>query len=297
MGVLAITGATASGKSALALEVADACGGEIVSVDSRQVYAGLGIGTAAPSPQDQARVRHHLVGTQDPASPLSAGAYARLVGDCIDEIRGRGATPILVGGSTLYLEAVAHGLSPATEVEIDASALRDALATEAGRAELLAELQAADPAAAATLDASKTQRLGRLVGLLRATGQPPSALWAERTQPRHPVDVLVLDRPREELYARIERRVDAMLDAGLIEENRRLLSQGLRLDQNPLRTIGYAEVIALLEGQIDATEMVRLLKRNTRRYAKRQLTWLRRRDYAWIDAASASPESVLARFR
>ena len=147
--VLAITGATASGKSSLALGIAEACGGEIVSLDSRQVYAGLVIGTAAPTTGEQARVRHHLIGTQDPASPLSAGAYARLVAACIDDIQGRGVTPILVGGSTLYLEAVAHGLSPAAEVEIDMGALAGELSTERGRARLFAELQAADPAAAA----------------------------------------------------------------------------------------------------------------------------------------------------
>ena len=116
------------------------------------------------------------------------------------------------------------------------------------------------------------------MGLLRATGRPPSDLWAERTEPRHVARPVVLDRPRDELYARIDTRVDAMLDAGLLEENRQLLDRGLRLDRNPIRTIGYAEVIAHLEGRIDAAEMVRLVKRNTRRYAKRQLTWLRRRD-------------------
>ena len=291
--VLAITGATASGKSALALAVAEQCGGEIVSFDSRQVYRGLRVGTAAPSAADRARVPHHLVGTQDPASPLSAGQFARLAGDCIDDVLGRGRTPILVGGSTLYLEAIAHGLSPAADVDVDLDALAGPLSTPDGRQALFAELQAADPEAAATLDPSKSQRLGRLVGLLRATGRPPSALWAEPTVPRHAVDVVVLDRPRDELYARIDRRVDRMLAEGLVEENRVLLAQGLRLDRPPLRTIGYAEVIAHLEGAIDADEMVRRIKRNSRRYAKRQLTWLRRRDYRWVDARTVTPEAVL----
>ena len=290
--VVAITGATASGKSALALDLADACGGEIVSVDSRQVYAGLEVGTAAPSDADRARVPHHLVGSHDPRAPLSAGAYARLVAGCIDDIQSRDAVPVLVGGSMLYLDAVVHGLSPAVDVDLDLDALTAETATPEGREALYDELRRADPAAAATLDATKTQRLARFVGLLRATGRPPSELWAERASPRHKVRPVVLDRPRDELYTRIETRVGRMLADGLVDENRRLLAQGLRLDRTPLRTIGYAEVIAYLEGDIDADEMVRLLKRNTRRYAKRQLTWLRRRPYPRVDAASATPETV-----
>ena len=290
--MIAITGPTASGKSALAVEYAASVGGEVVSVDSRQIYRGLDVGTAKPTADERRRVPHHLIDEADPSEPLSAGAYAQLVNDRIDEVLARGAVPVLAGGSTLYLDAVVHGIADLEVPGADGAVSADELASPEARERLYAELANADPDAAATLDATKTQRLSRLVGILRATGRPPSAIWAEAPPPRHAIDVVVLDRPRQELYDRIDRRVDQMLADGLVEENRRLLALGLRLDRPPLRTIGYAEVIDHLEGRIDEAEMVRLIKRNTRRYAKRQLTWFRRKDYTWLSPADATVERL-----
>lgn len=289
---LALTGPTAVGKSSLALELAERIGAEIVSVDSRQVYRDLTIGTAKPDAADLARVPHHFVDERDLDEPFSAGQFAREAEDRIDAILARGHVPLAVGGSTLYLTALVHGLASipavsstvAKDVGIEAS-------TPEGREALFQELQDADPSAAATLDPTKTQRLGRLVGALRETGRPPSQAWSEAPEPRHRFRVVVLDRPRDELYDRINRRAVSMMKAGLIEENRRLLERA----ESPavLKAIGYREPQAFLRGEIAEDEVLRLVQRNSRRYAKRQLTWFRRYpSYTWLDARGATPERL-----
>lgn len=290
-----IAGPTGVGKTALSLEMAERLGAEIISADSRQVYRGLDIGTAKPTPDDLARVRHHWIDELDVGEPTSAGSFARAADRVMDRLQAEGRPAVVVGGSTLYVEAVVRGLADLPDVPPEILANVSRLATTAeGRQQLFDELLLADPAAAATLDVSKSQRLARLVGLLRASSRRPSDLWTEGRANRRPVRLVVLERPRTELYRRIDARVDQMLAAGLLDENRRLLAAGHRLDTNPLRTIGYQEPIRFLEGEIDEPEMIRLLKQNSRRYAKRQLTWFRRYPEAvWIPASSASVHSVL----
>ena len=288
--ILAITGPTAVGKSAVALERARAVGGEIVSADSRQVYRGLDVGTAKPTAEERALVRHHFVDERDPGEGFTAGTFAREAEPRIDAILARGAEPVVVGGSLLYLDALVRGIADLPALPSDLrDALTDEAATTEGRAALFAELNAADPAAAATLDPSKSHRLVRLVGVLRTTGAP-SALWASAPPPRFRYRIVVLERDRAELYARIDARVDQMLDAGLVDETQRLLDVGYAPDRGALNTIGYAEAAAHLRGEIDAGEMRRLIQRNTRRFAKRQLTWLRNRcaDAEWLPAADAA---------
>lgn len=296
--VLAIVGPTASGKSVLAMDVAERLGAEIVSADSRQVYRGLDIGTAKPSAGERARVRHHFVDEFCPGEPFSAGQFARSAENRIDSIRARGLDAVVAGGSTLYVAALARGIAdlPQLDAEIERAVRSDALTPE-GRAALFQELQVADPDAASTLDATKSQRLARLVSILRSTGHPPSSFWATTPPPRFPLVQVAIDWPREALYARIEARVDQMIADGLVEENERLLAAGFALDTNPLRTIGYQEPIAFLRGEIARDEMVRLLKQNTRRYAKRQLTWFRRDpSVTWLPP-SAGPDDALAVLR
>ena len=294
--VLVLSGPTGVGKTALALSLAERLGTDILSADSRQVYRGLDIGTAKPTAADRARVPHRWVDALDIGEPTSAGAFSREADRHIDRCRADGRPALVVGGSTLYVDAVVRGLSDLPEVpgEIAAAALEDA-ATPAGRNRLFHELRSADPTAAATLDATKSQRLARLVGLLRATGRRPSELWSEGRRARPDVRLVVLNRPRESLYERIEARVDEMLSAGLVNENRALLSAGHPANTPCFRTIGYQEPMRFLRGDIDESEMVRLLKQNTRRYAKRQLTWLRRYpDALWLDAAATSSEQIVA---
>ncbi len=286
-----LVGPTAVGKTALSLELAERLGAEIVSADSRQVYRGLDIGTAKPSREERARVRHHFIDERAPGEPWSAGTFAEEAVARMADIFGRGRLPLVVGGSTLYLEALLFGLAdvPKEAPEVRAALTRKAATPEGARA-LYDELARVDPAGARTLDPTKTQRLVRALGVYRTTGRPWSSFHARTSPPPHSFRIVVLNRPREELYARIEARVDAMLDAGLLEENQALLDAGYALDTNPLRTIGYQEPIAYLRGEIEYDEMVRLLKRNSRRYAKRQLTWFRR----WQTAVWADPAQDVA---
>ena len=293
--VLVIAGPTGVGKTRLALDVAEALGTDILSADSRQAYRGLDIGTAKPTPEELARVRHHWIDVLDVGEPTSAGLFAREADRYIAACHAENRTPLVVGGSTLYIDAVVRGLADLPDVpgDVAAETVREA-ATQEGRERLFAELQRADPTAATSLDATKSQRLARLVGLLRATGRRPSDLWAEGASLPRDVRLVVLDRPRADLYARIDARVDAMLAEGLVDESRRLLEAGHDLDTVPLRSIGYQEPIRFLTGEIPEAEMVRLVKQNSRRYAKRQLTWFRRYPVSrWVDAASARIDFAL----
>ena len=285
---LVLAGPTAVGKTALSLAIAGRIGAEIVSADSRQVFRGLDIGTAKPSADELKSIPHHFIDERDLGNPWSAGRFAEEANGRIADILRRGAIPLIVGGSTLYLEALVHGLAdiPDSDPAIRAE-LNEQVSTLEGAQNLLEELERIDPEGAETLDPTKTQRLVRALEVYRATGEPWSSFFAQAEPPPYRYRVVVLTRLREELYARIEARVDAMLDAGLLEENRGLMDAGFKLDTNPLRTIGYQEPFAHLSGEIDYDEMVRLLKRNTRRYAKRQLTWFRRRpEYEWVDLSA-----------
>lgn len=288
--LVVLAGPTGVGKTEVALGLAERMQTDILSADSRQAYRGLDIGTAKPTPAEQARVRHHWVDVLDVGEETSAGLFSRTAERHIASCHEAGRPALVVGGSTLYVDAVVHGLATLPDVppEIAAEAFAQT-ATAEGREVLFAELAAADPAAAATLDPTKTQRLARLVGLLRATGRPPSRLWAEGAPPARSVRLVVLTFAREHLYARIDARVDHMLANGLIDENRRLIDAGFGTDTVPLRSIGYQEPMAFLRGEIGEGEMVERLKRNSRRYAKRQLTWFRR----YPDARWCSPESFV----
>lgn len=298
----ALIGPTAVGKTAVSLDLAERIGGEIVSADSRQVYRQLSIGTAKPSPEELARAPHHFIDELDLTEPFSAGRFAEAASERIAQILARGAVPIVEGGSTLYIEALLHGLAdiPPTTAATRAR-LMHRLETEGADA-LFRELRDLDPASAATMDATKTQRVVRALEVCEDTGRPLSSYHAQRPAARFRFVPVVLTRPRAVLYDRINRRVDRMLDAGLVEENRRLLETLRPLETlppsglNPLRTIGYREPMAYLRGEISYDEMVRRLKRNSRRYAKRQLTWFRRHDeYRWLDLAVESEpiEAVL----
>ena len=293
--VLILAGPTAVGKSSLALAVAEATGAEIVSADSRQAYRGMDVGTATPGGVDQGRVQHHLVNHLDVSESYSAGLFLDRFENTITDVRDRNRPALVVGGSTLYVHTLVRGLADLPAVSAERTArLTENASTPEGRALLFQELERADPGGAATLDASKSQRLVRLVGLLRETGRPPSELWREAERPPVPHRLVVLDRPRAELYDRIERRVDAMIEGGVVEEVRALLA--LDPPPRPLldATIGYREIAAYLDGAYSWDEAVRLMKRNSRRYAKRQLTWYRRYEEAvWLDARSATVEDVL----
>lgn len=273
---LILTGPTAVGKTEQSLALARRLGAEIISADSRQIYRPLTIGTAKPDAETLAAVPHHFIDELDLDEPYSAGAFARDAEARIREILGRGRVPLVVGGSTLYLHALQHGLADIPPVEPDVRAALEARLAAEGAEALYRELSRVDPASAARLDPTKTQRLIRALEVYHGTGVPLSDYHAAQPPPPFTFRTVVLYRERDELYARIDRRVDQMLGQGLLDEVQSILARGYDPSLNPLRTIGYQEPTSYLRGEIDYDEMVRLIKRNTRRYAKRQLTWFRR---------------------
>ncbi len=293
--ILTIAGPTAVGKTEMSLEVAERLGAEIVSVDSRQVYRELTIGTAAPSPEALDRVPHHFVGERSVRDPLSAGAYAEMANERIHAILDRGNQPLVVGGATLYLHALQYGLADIPDVDDEVRMRLEKRLEQEGKEALYEELQEVDPKQAAETDPTKTQRVIRALEVYHGTGRTLSYYHDHQPEPPFDYVTVVLNRDRERLYERINRRVDRMLEDGLLDEVRSVMDiDGVQLDEPPLSTIGYREPIQHLRGEVEYDEMVRLIKRNTRRYAKRQLTWFRRYDeYHWRHAPETTPEEIL----
>ena len=291
--IIAITGPTAVGKTTLSLALAKLISGEIVSVDSRQLYKELDIGTAKPSADELQMAPHHFISEFSVQDPVSSGRYVNLAEQRIQEILDRGNNPILVGGSTLYLHALQHGIADIPDVD---PAIREQLMarlTQEGAPKLYKELSEVDPVAAGTMDQTKTQRLIRALEVFHGTGNPLSFYHAQMPHPRFNYKTIVLHLDRKVLYKRIEERIDQMLLDGLVDEVGALMGQRLDMELPVLKTIGYREVIEHLQGMYEHAEMVRLLKRNSRRYAKRQLTWFRRfPEYNWVERNQPT-ESIL----
>lgn len=271
-----LTGPTAVGKTDVSLSLAEYLNAEIISADSRQIYKELTIGTAKPSDSELARVPHHFISERTLDQPFSAGAFAQEAHARIDDMLVRGRVPLIVGGSTLYLYALQFGMADIPPVDASVRQQLEERLKHEGADALYAELLHVDPAFAETLDPTKSQRLVRGLEVYHATGRPLSTYFDEQAPPPYQFRTVVLRRERDALYQRINKRVDVMLEMGLMNEVQHILGAGFSHTLNPLRTIGYQEVIAHLNGAYDYQEMVRLLKRNTRRYAKRQLTWFRR---------------------
>jgi tRNA dimethylallyltransferase len=283
------------GKTALSLDVAEALDAEIISADSRQVYDALTIGTAKPGPDEQARVPHHFIGERSLHEPFSAGDFADEANARIHAVLDRDRQPLIVGGSTLYVHALQEGLADIPDVHDDVRQHLERRMTQEGEEALYEELKRVDPAQAESTDPTKTHRVIRALEVYHATGRPLTYYHEHQSEPPFTYETVVLNRDREALYDRINQRVDVMLDRGLLDEVERVMEMdGVELDEPPLSTIGYREPIQHLKGELAYDEMVRLVKRNTRRYAKRQLTWFRRYDqYHWMDADEASVEAVL----
>jgi tRNA dimethylallyltransferase len=284
------------GKTELSLDVAEALDAEIVSADSRQVYEELTIGTAKPSADARERVPHHFIGERSLHEPFSAGTYAEEANERIRDILDRGRYPLVVGGATLYLHALQYGLADVPDVDDEIREWLNERLEEEGPEALYEELEEVDPAQAEKADPTKTQRVIRALEVYHGTGKPLTYYHENQPEPPFSFATIVLNRDREALYDRINRRVDRMLDDGLLDEVRAVMEMdGVQLDEPPLSTIGYREPIQHLRGEIDYDEMVRLVKRNTRHYAKRQLTWFRRYDeYDWMDASTTAPADILS---
>jgi len=294
-----LAGPTAVGKTELSLELAEALDAEIVSVDSRQIYEELTIGTAKPSPEARAQVPHHFIGERSVQRPISAGDYADIANERIREVLERGRTPLIVGGATLYLHALQYGLADVPDVNDEVRARLEERLEREGPEALYEELKQVDPVQAEKNDPTKTQRVIRALEVYHGTGKPLTHYHENQPEPPFSYTTVVLNRDRDRLYDRINRRVDRMLEAGLLDEVREVMEiDDVQLDEPPLSTIGYREPIQHLRGEIEYDEMVRLVKRNTRRYAKRQLTWFRRYDeYAWRNASQTTAADLLAHYR
>ena len=293
-----VAGPTASGKTAVAVALALSAGGEVVSADSMQIYRGMDILTAMPTPQEMRGVPHHMLGVFSPREKCSAATYRERALVCIEKIRGRGRLPIVCGGTGLYINALTRPLGFAAQGD---EAVRDELTGIAegpdGRARLHAMLESVDPESAARLHPNDVRRVVRALEIFRLTGRTQTeqaALDAQRGDGPFAERIYALDWPRDVLYARIDRRVEAMLSAGLVEEVQRLMR-----NENEYTTaaqaIGYKEIAAALRGECALAEAVETLKQATRNYAKRQLTWFRRDARVhWVPAQNRTAEEIAA---
>ena len=312
MSVFILTGPTASGKSAVALEVAPQLNAEIVSADSMQVYRGMDIGTAKPSPEERTRVRHHLVDIRDPWESFSVADFIREAEAAITQIHSNGRSALLVGGTPMYLKGFVKGLfsGPAADWGLRRDLM--ARAERDGAPALHAELARLDPAAARRIHINDLRRIVRALEVYAKTGRPISEQqreWGAETS-RPGLKGVILARNRDDICARIDRRVEEMFRCGLaergpgrarlVEEVRRLLSHPNGLGREARQALGYKEVIQHLEGKRDLPDTIALVKLKTRQFAKRQMTWFRSfKDFAWVQACPergrrAAPDAATA---
>jgi len=288
---LVIAGATAVGKSQLALALAQHLKGEIISVDSMQVYRGLDIGTDKPSQEVLAEVGHHLVDILELDESFDAAQFVKRADVAISEIRARDRFPILCGGTGLYFKAWLCGLGEAPGA---CPALRSRL-EKIPLVELLGEIEEKDPVLFRTLDRENPRRVIRAVEVIRLTGKPFSAVQAEwaRAGRKRKALCIGLKRPAVEMSARIEQRVDRMMEAGLLEETEGLLKRGLAKNPTAMQAIGYRQVIEYFKGVRDRSETVALIKQKTRQLARRQGTWFRRQlELEWFEWNEGGVEAL-----
>ncbi len=284
-----LTGPTASGKTSLSLRLAKAHDCEIVCMDSMQLYRGMDIGTAKPTAEEKAQAVHHMLDVADPTDDFSVARYQEMAESCIEQIQARGKRALLVGGTGLYLRALRQPMAMG-EAAAD-EALRVALQCEAdapgGREKLHARLMEVDPQTAQRLHVNDVRRVIRALEVYQLTGHPFSQQPQMKEQSRFEYRVASLTMDRAILYGRIEQRVDQMMAQGLAQEVAQLLESGIPPDAKAMKAIGYKELIPYCQGQCTLEEAVYALKLNTRHYAKRQLTWMRREENVrWVDALS-----------
>jgi tRNA dimethylallyltransferase len=271
--LLVIAGPTASGKTRLAIELAERVGAEIINADSQQVYRHFDIGTAKPSAAELQRVPHHLISCVEPTEAFNAVRYQAMADAVIADLRARGRRVVLVGGTGLYIRILLHGVVPAPGSD-------DALRAELSRLDddaLHARLREVDPVSAARLPPQDRVRLIRAIEIFTLTGEPASTHRERHSfqSARHPYQLWVLDPPRDALYATINARTKTMFEAGLVDETRRLVAAGYR-NAAPMIAVGYAQALAVVEGRMTEADAITDVAQKTRHYAKRQWTWFRK---------------------
>lgn len=287
---LLVSGPTASGKSAAALELAERLGGEIVSADSMQVFRGLDIGTAKPSAAELQRIPHHVLDLVDAGQPFDAAQWLAAARAAVADVQARGRTPILCGGTGLYFRAWLLGIDAPAPSDPDLRAQLEALPLES----LVSELSRHDPSALERIDAQNPRRVVRAVEILRLTGR----VWAPRPPVAWPAGerVFVLRRTAPDLRRRIDRRVEQMFQEGLVEETRRMLAAGLGRDRTALQAIGYRQVVEWIAGKRDLPATLAEVKARTWQMARRQMTWFRHQlPTEWIDVAEGDAPAAIAR--
>jgi tRNA dimethylallyltransferase len=284
--IVVLVGPTASGKSELALELAELANGEIVSADSVQVYRHFDIGSSKPTADERARVAHHLVDVVDPLEPIDAAAYAALAGEAIAGARSRGKLPVVCGGSYLWVRALLYGLADAPPADASVRARHLAWAHAEGRAALHARLTEVDPDSAARLAPNDFVRVSRALEVFELSGRTLSTFQAAHgfRRPRFAARLFAVRWTPEVLLRRIEQRTRRLLESGFVAEVEHLIARGYR-DARPMGSVGYRQIRDHLEGRLAAADLAPAIDRATKIFARRQRTWLRDADIGWIDPA------------
>jgi tRNA dimethylallyltransferase len=295
--VIVIVGPTAVGKTAVAVELVSEIGGEIVSADSMAVYVGMDIGTAKPADEETSRARFHLIDVADPAMPFNVGEFQRLARESIDDVLRRNPPTVVVGGSGLYVRAAIDGLD--LDIPGRSDELRARLAAEAGEfgnEQVHKRLAEIDPISAARIHPNNVKRVIRAIEIYELSGTPASALFGResgnvQTYPNTRWFGLTMNR--DALYERIEKRVDSMIESGLIDEVAELLHRDIDWRMPSMQGLGYKEIAGFLRGEYGKEEAIALLKGNTRRFAKRQYTWFRAdARIRWLDVDGMTAKKV-----
>jgi tRNA dimethylallyltransferase len=292
---LLLAGPTAGGKSAIAMLLAERLGGEIVSVDSMQVYRGMDIGTAKPSPAERARVPHHLIDVMQVTESFDVVRFVQLAHRAVADIQSRGRVPILCGGTGLYFKAFLEGVGEAPPADAALRALLDATPLP----ELLRELGERDPATYERIERQNFRRVRRAIEVIRLTGKPFSAQradWAHASRfTFHASRCIGFSRSLADLHQRISARVDAMFRQGWVAETEQLLQRGLAQNQTAMQALGYRQIVEHLRGERSLAETIELVKLRTRQFAKRQMTWFRGQlQLTWITLESESRLEAVA---
>jgi len=273
--VIVICGPTGIGKTAVGIRLAEKLGGEIISADSMQVYRHMDIGTAKPTADEQSRIFHHMIDIVDPDEDFDAVRFAEIARDKVRQLHQRGVMPVVAGGTGLYIKALLQGLFPSHPVDPQIRERLTREAAENGSGSLYDRLKQVDPDTAERLHPNDSYRIIRALETIESTGRSISEHQQGHGFADEPFDALKigLQMERQKLYDRIDRRVDLMLGAGFVDEVQKLLDMGYSADLKSMQSIGYRHIAAFIEGSLSRDECVRTLKRDTRRFAKRQFTW------------------------
>jgi tRNA dimethylallyltransferase len=273
--LIAVIGPTAVGKSQLALHLAQNYQAEIVNADSRQVYRYMDIGTAKPTSQERAKIKHHLVDLINPGEPFSLAVYQRLAFEVIEDIQSRNKLALLVGGSGLYVWSVLEGWKiPSVPPNDEFRQILEKKARKKGSHALFRELRETDPEAASKILPGNLRRIIRALEIYRETGKPASSFW-QKQPPNYPILIVGLTMQREILYRRIDARVEEMIKRGFVDEVNNLMAMGYGLDLPSMSGIGYKQIAMFIKGQLELADAIDNIKRETHRFARHQYSWFR----------------------